>query len=149
MKISACWQITSFIYLPHRFGKKIKGLSKEARSIISRYSFPGNVRELRNILEYATNLCQTDYILPEHLPAYIFNPDSAAGEERDEGHGVLEIHEPHTVDDTGKTNWDNIERQMIVGALVKAKGKRSKAAESLGWCRSTLWRKMKHHQLEA
>jgi len=132
-----------------RFGKKIKGMSGETRSIIERYSFPGNVRELRNILEYATNLCQEDYLLPEHLPVYIFSPDPAAVEEKYDDQDAFDIYEPKTVNDTGKTNWVDIERQMIIGALVKSKGKRSKAAESLGWCRSTLWRKMKNHQIEA
>jgi transcriptional regulator of acetoin/glycerol metabolism len=41
--------------------------------------------------------------------------------------------------------WPDIEKQMILEALVKASGRKNKAAVSLGWARSTLWRKMKQH----
>jgi transcriptional regulator of acetoin/glycerol metabolism len=41
-----------------------------------------------------------------------------------------------------------MERQMIMDALVRAGGRKSKAADILGWGRSTLWRKMKKHNLD-
>src|SRR6185503_17728256 len=47
-------------------------LSAEARALLERYAFPGNVRELRNIVDRAVVLCAEDEILPEHLPAKLF-----------------------------------------------------------------------------
>ena len=47
-----------------------------------------------------------------------------------------------------KADWPSIERQMILRALVQAKGKRGKASEILGWGRSTLWRKMKQYEID-
>ena len=44
-------------------------------------------------------------------------------------------------------NWAALERNMILEAMVQAKGRRSKAADLLGWGRSTLWRKMKQYGL--
>jgi transcriptional regulator of acetoin/glycerol metabolism len=44
-------------------------------------------------------------------------------------------------------DWSDIEKQMIMEALVKAGGRRNKAAVSLGWARSTLWRKMKKYRI--
>jgi DNA-binding NtrC family response regulator len=48
-------------------------------------------------------------------------------------------------DKPGVISWPDMERQMILDALYKARGRKSKAAEILGWGRSTLWRKMKHY----
>ncbi|MFC1843730.1 helix-turn-helix domain-containing protein [Thermodesulfobacteriota bacterium] len=44
--------------------------------------------------------------------------------------------------------WGEVERNMILQSLTKTGGNRSKAAELLGWSRSKLWRKIKHHGLE-
>jgi two-component system response regulator AtoC len=44
-------------------------------------------------------------------------------------------------------NWADTERRLILDAMVKGGGRRSKAAEILGWGRSTLWRKMKRYQI--
>ena len=44
--------------------------------------------------------------------------------------------------------WGDVEKIMILNALTKTKGNRSKTAELLGWSRSKLWRKIKHHDLE-
>jgi PAS domain S-box-containing protein len=54
-----------------RFQKDINGLSKKALKILLDYPFPGNVRELRNILEYAVNICPRGQIQFTHLPAYL------------------------------------------------------------------------------
>ena len=44
--------------------------------------------------------------------------------------------------------WEDVQRKMILETLVKTGGRKSKAAELLGWGRSTLWRKMKHFGIE-
>lgn len=51
-----------------RFKKNIRGFSTKALRLLLVYGYPGNVRELRNILEYAVMVCQKDLILPVHLP---------------------------------------------------------------------------------
>jgi len=128
-----------------RFSKKIKGFSEEARQILTRYPFPGNVRELRNAIEYAVNICQDDRIRPEHLPAYLTAPQPAASPPRDDEPGPSsKLATRYT---TSEANWADIERQMIIEALVQAKGKKHKAASALGWGRSTLWRKINQHGL--
>ena len=57
-----------------RFKKKIKSFSTNAHKILLDYYYPGNVRELRNIVEYAVNICDGDQIRPQFLPAYITEP---------------------------------------------------------------------------
>ena len=49
-------------------GKQIRSVSEDVRAILMRYDYPGNVRELENIIEYAFILCNTDFIQVEHLP---------------------------------------------------------------------------------
>ncbi len=48
--------------------KQIRSVSEDVRAILMRYDYPGNVRELENIIEYAFILCNTDFIQVEHLP---------------------------------------------------------------------------------
>lgn len=132
-----------------RFGKRIKGFSQQVRQLLLNYAYPGNVRELRNIVEYASNICQTELIVMEYLPAYL--TDTSIESQDDlvlEPRAVSPLsNEDHK--QTSGMNWADIERQLIVDTLIKVNGRRSKAAEILGWGRSTLWRKMKQYGLES
>jgi two-component system, NtrC family, response regulator AtoC len=129
-----------------RFKKKIKGFSTDAHKVLLDYHYPGNVRELRNIVEYAANICDGDQIRRQFLPAYITEartPEEGAGPyapDAPNGWGG-----PQT--QAMEMNWADTERKLILDAMKKAGGRRSKAAEILGWGRSTLWRKMKRHQI--
>lgn len=127
--------------------KPVKGFSPKALQVLLEYVYPGNVRELKNITEYALNVCQEEFIAPGHLPAYL----TEARTEKvrlpsAEYHGATGV--PATMDGPEPAlDWGGMERRMIMEALVRASGRKSKAAEILGWGRSTLWRKMKHHRL--
>jgi len=134
--------------LNSRFGKKISGFSKKALEILKTYAYPGNVRELQNIIEYAVNICQEREILPQHLPTYLTEPSVDTPEAASDG-GVPTSPTVSGVDTSklqseGRT-WADVERRMIMDVLVKTGGRRNKAAEILGWGRSTLWRKMKQY----
>ncbi|MBW1997470.1 MAG: sigma 54-interacting transcriptional regulator [Deltaproteobacteria bacterium] len=134
-----------------QFGKKIKGFSSKSLQFLTGYSYPGNVRELKNVVEYAVNICQGTVILPRHLPAYLTEatPPCAppsVGEEMDSIPLVSLLGEGGG-EDSGQT-WASMEKRMIMDALLKARGRRSKAASLLGWGRSTLWRKMKQHGID-
>jgi two-component system, NtrC family, response regulator AtoC len=134
--------------LNSRLGKSIAGFSKKALDILKGYPYPGNVRELQNIIEYAVNICQERQILPDHLPAYLTEAPSWSDKivstaEQRPSLKLTGAGSPKSVE-TEQT-WNNMERRMIMEALVKAGGNRSKAAEIMGWGRSTLWRKMKQY----
>ena len=135
-----------------RFRKDIKKISKKALQILLDYSFPGNVRELRNIMEYAVNICQKGQIQPVHLPAYIMDPKSHSTplklDETEPSEWPLSTIKPN-IEKTEHRTWASMERDIIMEALVKAGGRRNKAAEMLGWGRSTLWRKMKQYEIDA
>lgn len=138
----------------NRFQKKIRGFAPKTIEILTRYPYPGNVRELANIVEYAANVCHGGSIKLEHLPEYLKEPwedmlprDLQVGiGETTRGFALpKEKMEERPVDYS--LDWREMERRMISEALLQSRGNRTKAAKLLGWGRSTLWRKMKHHNL--
>ena len=135
-----------------RFRKNIKGLSKRVLKILLEYPFPGNVRELRNIIEYAVNICPKGQIQFTHLPAYLSDTkrpyDHSASDTGEEKEWTASFVKTNSEQSSQKT-WASLERDMIIEALVKSKGRRNKTAEMLGWGRSTLWRKIKQYNIDA
>jgi PAS domain S-box-containing protein len=135
-----------------QFKKNINGFSKGALTELLNYHYPGNVRELRNIVEYAVNVCQGDQIQPVHLPRCVLE-GKAKSPPREAAPSVI----PAVANAAPQINplanpleltWKDLEKKMILEALTQAKGKRNQAAKILGWGRSTLWRKMKEFGLD-
>ena len=114
-------------------GKEIKGISDHALNILMRYNFPGNIRELENIIEYAFVLCRGDMIKTRHLSRDIQNVaiKSTAGERR-----------------STPPQLDQAEKNAIIAALDRHRGHRGKTAEYLRIDKSTLWRKIKKYGIE-
>ncbi|RQW09441.1 sigma-54-dependent Fis family transcriptional regulator [candidate division KSB1 bacterium] len=100
----------------------ISGLAAEAKQLLLNYDFPGNARELRNIIERAAVLCKSNPILPEHLNLPSISKDICLTKPID-------------------SSTDH-ERAIILNALENAKWNRRKAAASLGMPYSTLRFKM-------
>ncbi|MDH3327960.1 MAG: sigma 54-interacting transcriptional regulator [Desulfobulbaceae bacterium] len=131
--------------------KNIKGIDPAALAVLSSYDYPGNVRELRNIAEYAANLCDGSTIRLEHLP------QSLTLEEKKDREAALsnsQISSPLPDKSTVRSSeelvgapatagWSEIEKRMILDALLKTGGRKTEAAGLLGWSRTKLWRKIK------
>ena len=133
-------------------GKTIVGFNPSVMQTLLDYPYPGNVRELSNIVEYAANICKRKKISREHLPPYIFEKREEAIEHEEEPVSVPAVAEPPpTVEPAGRPesgeSWAAIERQMVVDALKEQGGNRNRAADALGWGRMKLWRKMKKYKL--
>ena len=107
--------------------KGISGVSEDALKILLNYSWPGNIRELENIIQRAITLSQHEVILPEDLPATII-------QKIDEKLFEKALEEKFTL--------DQLEKEYIKRVLVETGGNKSKAAERLGLDRKTLYRKL-------
>ncbi len=113
-------------------GKPVEKISDEVIELLMAYEFPGNVRELENIMERAVALCQGDTILPKHLP-----PDLQQL--------TLRVQRPRHRE---FLSLEEQEKEYISWVLRKTKGNKTKAAEILGIDRVSLWRKLKKYKLE-
>lgn len=105
-------------------GKNIRGVSEDALQILMRHDFPGNIRELENILEYAFILCPSGFIQVEHLPDSLqpFGETDASGTSG--LHGTME----------------EIKCRAAHHALKNNNGKRMAACRELGISKDTLRR---------
>jgi PAS domain S-box-containing protein len=103
-------------------------ISEKAMQVLLNYSYPGNVREMENILEHALILCRSDPIEDHHLPDYLYL-------------AFRRISLKNAT--TEPADSARQERETIAAALEKHKGHRGKAARELRMDRTTLWRKMK------
>lgn len=100
----------------------VKSVSPKALAVLRKHAFPGNVRELENAIEHAFVMCRDEEILPEHLPSSVKNGAGAAG-----SNGAARKNE----------------KEILIDALRRHGGNKTKAAEELGMHRTTLWRKIK------
>jgi DNA-binding NtrC family response regulator len=110
-------------------GSKVLGLSREAELQLQSMPFPGNVRELRNIIERAVALCDAPWISPSELLI-----------QDDDNHDICTM--------TLKKSIEETERKAIFKALVENDHKINHAAEDLGISRKNLWEKMKRYEIE-
>lgn len=106
-------------------GKKIKSISSQVMDQLCRYSWPGNIRELENVMERAIILSSGEIILLRDLPPHLrsaFPPKELSSPSLEEG-----------------------ERKLILDALQATRGNQSRAAQLLGIHRTTLSRKLKSY----
>lgn len=112
--------------------KEVRTLSKETLNLLLDYDWPGNVRELEHAVERAVLVCDSEDILPEHLPPEIQFPE----ERRIRGAG-----------EEGRS-LEAVEKEYIKMILKKTGGHKSNAASILGMDRRTLYRKLKKYGID-
>jgi DNA-binding NtrC family response regulator len=111
-----------------RFDKRIVGFTDEAHALLQDYAWPGNIRELQNVIERAAILCREDRISPAHLnlsPPPLVSPPSP----------------PKTL--------KALEREAILAVLAANGGNRRKAADQLGIGLRTLYGRLKEYGISA
>jgi PAS domain S-box-containing protein len=114
-----------------KMGKTIEDVSRDVMNILMEYDYPGNVRELENIIEHACVMCQGNRIRSIHLPPELHpRTEKVIMEEK-----------------VGARSLETFEKQLIKNTLEKHKGNKVLTARELGLHRSTLWRKMKKYNL--
>jgi two-component system response regulator HydG len=112
--------------------KPISAMSKEALDLLMNYRWPGNTRELMNVIEYAFVLCQEGEIMVHHIPEQLSLKPSRR----------LPLPQ---------AEWQLSaagQRERIIEALAAAGGRRSEAAGILGISRTTLWKRIKKYGIQ-
>jgi transcriptional regulator with PAS, ATPase and Fis domain len=115
--------------------KAISDISKEARNLLLHYSYPGNVRELENLIERAVVLCRGEIITTQDLPFHL--QEGKPEREWEFQKRVKKLPE----------SLEEVERDLIVKALHQHQGIQTKAAESLGISERVLRYKMKKYRI--
>jgi len=118
-------------------GKEIHGLSPDVLPLLMSHDFPGNVRELENVIEYATVVCKDRFIGVEHLPDHLRHDLEYVAMTSARREGPMEA------------SWEEMERNFIYEALRRNDWNRSTTAAEMGIHTTTLWRKMKRLNIEA
>jgi PAS domain S-box-containing protein len=121
--------VTKFNRLHNR---QIAGVSHDVLTRLMEYDYPGNVRELENILEHAFVLCRSGLIEMHHLPPELRPPDF-----------------PMVQASSGFNTLEAMEKTLITEALYRHQGNRRRTARDLGIDTSTLYRKIKSLRIEA
>ena len=113
----------------HSLGKQILGFSQEVISAFGRYHWPGNLRELQNVIKRAVLLSTGDHVEQESLPKEVYR-----------------TREPNFSDE--QFSKADYEKEQIVRALKQSNFNKSKAAKLLQITRKTLYNKINHYNLD-
>jgi PAS domain S-box-containing protein len=115
-----------------KMGKQIMGVSDQALRLLLKYDYPGNVRELENIIEHSFVLCGGNRIDVDCLPKELTVRQEETG-------SFVAIHEEQP--------FEKAEAEIVKKTLERHRGNRIEAAQELGISRATLWRKIKRYGL--
>jgi len=124
--------------LLQRYKREDMTISAQALELMENYSWPGNVRELLNAIEFGLVHADGNSMLPHHLPSEI-QAASAPSPVTATPSLTRYYRAPHDTQD---------EHQILVDALRTAGGNKTRAAALLGMSRTTLWKRLKAHQLK-
>lgn len=117
--------------------KSHKSLTPAAQEALMRYSYPGNVRQLANILEYATIISGNDLIDVDDLPDEVSGPQ-------------LQQEQPQALSEEflATTSLKELERLAVIATLKKNNGRRDKTADDLGISKRGLLNKIKEYGIQ-
>ncbi len=118
--------------LNRKLTQSIIGVTPQAMKLLLAYDWPGNIREIINVLEGAMNFCQSSMIDIEDLPFFLRSYQS---QNKNKNLSLLQ------------TSMDDTEKNQLIAALMECNGNRKNTANKLGISRTTLFRLMKKHNL--
>jgi len=113
-------------------GKQITSIHPEVYDMLSKYPFPGNIRELRNLIERAVIVCQSEQLLPQHFN--INNPTADNGDTSAFNNPIYDLKE--------------LEKQTIIRVLHKVNFNKAEAARILNLEWNALYRRIQKYNIE-
>lgn len=125
-------------YLNEEQGFNIQGIDPKVFNILSDWSWPGNTRELRNVMERATQLCDKKNIHLIDLPDYLFAHEKNKAEQSSDGKNLNII----------RATKNSIEKKLLESTLASHNWNKSKSAKRMGVSRSHLYALIKKHNLQ-
>ena len=120
-------------YYNVKLKKHIKGITKEAENILLNYEWPGNVREIKNIIEYLENIIDEDYIDTTHIPLHFYNKKMSNNLNNKTLNEIMKDYE-----------------KLVLTKLLKnvsTLSEKDNLAKTLGISRATLYRKLSEYNL--
>lgn len=114
--------------LNQKLNKNVTHISPEVVEVLKNHNWPGNIRELQNILERAVNVAKSDTIKISDLPDYILG-----SEQNTTKPAIMPL--------------EKYEKQLIISLMQENKGNRTKVAKTLGISRTTLYRKLNDYKI--
>jgi len=117
-------------------GKNILGLTPEAMRLMVAYPWPGNIRELRNTVEYAFVLARGKSIGPEHLPDKVTRCK------------LMDTNPVQYAELNNMVKLGFTEKEKLIDALQQSDGNQTKAAKIIGVSRVTVWKRIKKYGIE-
>jgi len=127
-----------------RVGVNLRGVSREGMRLLFAYDWPGNVRQLANVLERAAIVSSGDVLTGDDIARALHGREPARP-----GNAAETAPDDRPPDDTGnlRETLQDMERTMIVAALKKAGGIQKDAARLLGVSPKNLWNKIQKHRI--
>jgi transcriptional regulator with PAS, ATPase and Fis domain len=116
-------------------GSAVSRISDAAMAVLAGYSWPGNIRQLRNSIRTMVVMCDRDELDLQHIPAEVHQVRQLTGVSRT------------TASDLSGLPLEQLEKQAIIDTLAKTNNNRQKAAKILGIGQRTLYRKIKEYGL--
>ena len=117
--------------------KNVTGISQPAMRVLRDFNWPGNIRELKNVIERAMNRCDGDTLKAMHFK-----------EDFMRGHGEAEYDEQGSGGESLEVIRNRAERKAIVEALIRSRGNKVKAAAELSISRSLIHKKIRKFQIK-
>ena len=122
--------------LAAKMGKGDVTLSRDAREVLRRHTWPGNIRELQNAVERALITCEGTLVTATHLAIPLFSEE------------VTPPRPPEAMPPAASMALDQLERKAIIDALQRTHGHKARAAELLGLTRFQLYSRLKRYRID-
>jgi transcriptional regulator with GAF, ATPase, and Fis domain len=130
-----------------RCDKTVEHIDDDALTVLKSYRWPGNIRELENVIERAVVVAEGSTIMASDLSPELSRAGKNGASEQSIANGAVNVHPAEGLR-AERQEYDRREREQMVRALATASGNKAEAARALGMARSTFISRLKKHGLQ-